>query len=141
MKKYLSIYAISFSLLMVVFTILSIGIFRRSGIVIPFTSVIVTGFIMTIFIALSIFFFRFEKGNSLLNTVIGFVVLLPDLIIMRRTFGDWLFRFSSTIYLLAVMIAVIYSVAVIVVSRKAKKEETNLDRLLQQKQKEEDKKE
>ncbi len=138
MKKYLFIYAVAFTLLMIVFTFLSIAIFRRTEIVIPFTRVVVTGFIMTVFISLSVFFFRLEKGNSIVNTVIGFIILLPDLIIMRRTFGDWLFRFSSTIYLLAVLVAIIYSAAVIVVSRKAKKEEANLNRLLKQKQKEED---
>lgn len=138
MKKYLSIYATSFTLLMIVFTFLSIAIFRRTEIVIPFTKVVLTGFIMAIFITLSVFFFRLEKGNSIINTIIGFLVLLPDLFIMRRTFGAWLFRFSSTIYLLAVLIAIIYSIAVIVVSRKAKKEEENLNRLLKEKHKQEE---
>jgi phosphotransferase system glucose/maltose/N-acetylglucosamine-specific IIC component len=84
----------------------------------------------------AVWFFRLEKGNSLFNTIIGYLVLIPGIFVLRNTFGDYLFRFSWLIYLVIVFVGIIYGVAVFVVSKKYKKEVDDLNGLLNKDSKE-----
>jgi len=130
MKKVLSIWINTFLMTLLVFTLISLGTLRRLNIQLPFIKLVVGALFISLFIALGIFIFKNKKGHPLLNTVLGYLLMVPSIFIMRYVFGILIFRYSFIIYLFIVLVAIIYSVAVMVVSKQYKKEVDELNRLL-----------
>jgi hypothetical protein len=115
----------------ILFILLSLIVLRRAGITYPFLRLEIGAILVTFVISLAVFMFRLEKGSSLLNTILGYVILIPGIFILRSTFGNYLFRFTWLIYILMVFIGIIYGVAVYVVSKKYQKEAKEMNDLLE----------
>jgi hypothetical protein len=127
MKRYLKVYLG----IHLVFLLLAMLVYRRTQVVYPFIRLELGAILISLFVTLSIGMFRFEKGNSILNTIVGYLLLIPGIFILRETFGNYLFRFSWLIYLFMVGVGIIYGVSVIFVSKKYKKEVEDLNKLIQ----------
>lgn len=136
MKDYGKYYLKSYIIVHLIFLLLAMIVFRRAGINYSFMRLEVGALITSAIASLAVWFFRLEKGNSLFNTIIGYLVLIPGIFVLRNTFGDYLFRFSWLIYLVIVFVGIIYGVAVFVVSKKYKKEVDDLNELLNKDSKE-----
>ncbi|NCA66495.1 MAG: hypothetical protein EOM87_00365 [Clostridia bacterium] len=132
-KKTLNRYAISYTIINIVFFLICFAVQRRLNITIAFLKVSAGAFIISIFITLAVTLFKMKKGNEILRIALGFVALSPIVAIARFIFGIAVFRYSFVIYLFALLCAVIYSVAIIVVATRAKKEERTLNDLLNRK--------
>ena len=130
MKKALFIWINTFLITLMVFTLISLGTLRHLNIQLPFLKLVIGAFFISFFIALGIFIFKNKKGHPLLNTVLGYLLMVPSIFIMRTLFCILIFRYSFIIYLFIVLVAVIYTLAVMVVSKRYKKEVEELNRLL-----------
>jgi hypothetical protein len=133
MKRYLNLYLKSFLALNIIFFIIALSIFRRTGNVLPFIRLEFGVFIISLFLALSFFIFRLDKGNSIINVIIGYIVLIPGLFLIRYLFGTALFRFTWLFYILFIIIGIIYGIALYVVSKKYKKLADELNQLIEEK--------
>lgn len=131
MKEYLKIYLKFYLFVHILFILLSLIVLRRAGITYPFLRLEIGAILVTFVISLAVFMFRLEKGSSMLNTILGYVILIPGIFILRSTFGNYLFRFTWLIYILMVFIGIIYGVAVYVVSKKYQKEAKEMNDLLE----------
>lgn len=131
MKEYTKIYLKVYLWVHILFILLSLIVLRRAGITYPFIRLEIGALLVTLVISLAVFMFRLEKGSSLLNTILGYVILIPGIFILRSTFGQYLFRFTWFIYFLMVFIGIIYGVAVYVVSKKYQKEAKEMNDLLE----------
>jgi Ca2+-dependent lipid-binding protein len=109
---------------------LTIGIYRHLNITYPFIKVSIGAFLISLFISLAVTIFKLEKGLSWLNAIIGFIVATPSLFVLRYLFGYSIFRYSFVFYLFIIVVAIIYGIAIMVVSRKAKSEANELNLLL-----------
>lgn len=128
LKRYLKVYLG----IHLVFLLLAMLVYRRTQVVYPFIRLELGAILISLFVTLSIGMFRYEKGNGILNTIAGYLLLIPGIFILRETFGNYLFRFSWLIYLFMVGVGIIYGVSVFVVSRKYKKEVQDLNQLLEE---------
>lgn len=131
MKDYGKYYLKSYIIVHVIFLLLAMIVYRRADINYTFMRLEVGALIITAIASLAVWFFRLEKGSSLFNTIIGYLILIPGIFVLRNTFGNYLFKFSWLIYLVIVFVGIIYGVAVFVVSKKYKKEVDDLNELLQ----------
>ncbi len=139
MKKYFKYFLVSFFLINILMIFLALLVYRNSQIRLPFLRLEIGGLIISAIIGLTVFMFRLEKGNSLVNVIIGYVIMIPGLLVLRNVFGTYLFRSASLIYIIMVVVGIIYGVVVYIVSRRYKSEVELLNRLLEEKsQKEED---
>lgn len=130
MKKYLKTYYKSFFFTSLIMFILSLIIKQRFSVDIGYARIFIATFSMTVFIALAIRVFKTEKGNSIVNTILGYLIIIPTLFIVKRIFGTYLFRFTWTIYIIMAVIGVIYGIALFVASKKYKSEVNELNCLL-----------
>jgi len=99
MKRYLKTYSYIFVIINILLLLLSAGIKFRFNIEVPFIRLCIAGFFISAFIALSWMIFTSRKGNIILKIILGFVALLPIVILLRRSFGPLLFRASFAIYI------------------------------------------
>jgi hypothetical protein len=74
--------------------------------------------------------FKAHIINGLVSTVLGFLAVLPVVFIMRRIFGVFIFKFSFMIYVLSILIAVIYGIAIVILSKKYQNDDRYLNELL-----------
>lgn len=95
--------------------------------------------IISALVASSITLFKMKKGNDILKAFLGLLPLLPITLVLRNIYGTAVFRASVFLWILAAIFVVSYSLAVVVVSSKAKKEEKELNHLLKDKTKDEKK--
>lgn len=130
MKDYGKYYLKSYIIIHLIFLLLSMIVYRRADINYSFMRLEIGALIVSAIISLAIWFFRLEKGNSLLNILIGYLVIIPGIFVLRNTFGTYLFRFTWLIYIVIVLVGIIYGVAVFIVSKKYKKEVADLNEML-----------
>jgi len=130
MKKFGRRFTNSFIFINVFMLFLTIGIYRHLNITYPFIKVSIGAFLISLFISLAVTIFKLEKGLSWLNAIIGFIVATPSLFVLRYLFGYSIFRYSFVFYLFIIVVAIIYGIAIMVVSRKAKSEANELNLLL-----------
>ncbi|MDD3122228.1 MAG: DUF3021 family protein [Candidatus Izemoplasmatales bacterium] len=130
MKKFGRRFTNSFIFINVFMLFLTIGIYRHLNITYPFIKVSIGAFLISLFISLAVTIFKLEKGLSWLNAIIGFIVATPSLFVLRYLFGYSIFRYSFVSYLFIIVVAIIYGIAIMVVSRKAKSEANELNLLL-----------
>lgn len=133
MKDYIKRYAYTYAIVSFVFLIVCFVIQKRLNIGIPFYKAGVGTILISLLIALSITIFKIKKGNFIIKIILGFVALLPIVLIMRRVFGVIVFRYSFIAYLFVCLCGIIYGIALLVASKKVKKEAKYLNRLLENK--------
>ncbi|MCX5775643.1 MAG: hypothetical protein NTV44_04710, partial [Firmicutes bacterium] len=92
--------------------------------------VVIYVLLIALFITLSIFLFKLKKGNGILKAALGLVALMPIPLLLRHLYGLAIFRFSFVLYILFVVCIVTYTVTVLIIAKKAKKEENELNVLL-----------
>lgn len=143
MKDFLKIYLIVYLVVNITFLILSAIVYQVSGYTYPFIRIALGAIIMAGIVGFAVWLFRLEKGNSLLNIILGYIALIPAIFVLRNVFGNYLFRFTWAIYMVIVAVGIIYGVAVYVVTKKHQKEVAALNELLERddKKKESDQKE
>lgn len=129
-KRYLGVYLIVHLL----FLVLAVIVFRRAEVSYPFVRLEIGALLISVILTASISLFRMEKGNSVVNTILGYLVIIPAIFLLRTVFGAYLFRFSWLIYIAMVLVGIIYGIAVWVVSLKYKKEVQDLNQMLQAKE-------
>jgi len=130
MRKALSIWIRSFLYTLLAFTVISGLALRRLNIQLPYLRLIIGAVMISFFVALGILIFKSKKGNPLINTILGYLTMVPSVLIMRSVFGILIFRYSFVIYLFIVLVGVIYTVSVMVVSKRYKNEAQELNKLL-----------
>jgi flagellar biosynthesis component FlhA len=130
MRKTLSIWTRSFLSTLLAFTVISVLVLRRLNIQLPYLRLIIGAVMISFFVALGILIFKSKKGNPLINTILGYLTMVPSVLIMRSVFGILIFRYSFVIYLFIVLVGVIYAIAVMVVSKRYKNEAQELNKLL-----------
>ncbi len=138
MKKYISIYLKVFLIINLVFMVLAIVVFRRADIRLPFAKLELGVIIMSAIISLAIFIYKLEKGNSIVNVILAYLIVIPSLFVLRNNFGTYLFRSAWVIYILMIIIGIIYGIALLFVSKKYKAEVEQLNKLIKEKTEEEE---
>jgi membrane protein implicated in regulation of membrane protease activity len=139
MKKWFNLFTKTFFFTAIGFALVAIGVIRRLNLELPYLRLSAGVLIIALLFSLAILLFKSSKGNGVLHAILAFAVILPSVFVLRFVFGIAVFRFSSVIYLLMVLFAVLYAIALVVVSRKAKKEANGLNQLLNETRKEPEK--
>ena len=134
MKKYLNTFAKTFFFSSLPFIVLSFFIMRRTEIDMLYVRVTIGNILFSLFISLAITIFKSNKGNGVVNAVLGYILILPALIVFRRVFGEYLFSSVWVIYIIMVVVGIIYGVALLIASKKYKSEVDELNRLLLKKE-------
>lgn len=135
MKDFIRRWAYAYSIVNIVFLIVSFVILRRLNIDVPFLRLSLGAIAISLFIASSVSVFK-SNINGIMRTVLGFLLILPIVFITRKVFGVLVFRFSIAVFIFALICSIIYALAVFTVSKKYKKEEVALNELLRKRQSE-----
>jgi len=130
MKDYGRIYLKVYLIMHLVFLLLALIVLRRAQVTYAFIRLEIGAILVSAIVGFAVWLFRLEKGNSLINTILGYLVIIPSIFVLRNTFGQYLFRFTWLIYVVMVCVGIIYGIAVWVVSKKYKKEVADLNQLL-----------
>jgi hypothetical protein len=130
MKAFLKRFIISFVIVNIVFLGVAMFVVHQFGIELGYIRLSLGTFAVTLFVAFSITLFKARIIHSLVSTAFGFVALLPVVFIMSGIFGVFIFKFSFMIYVLSILIAVIYGISIVVVSKKYQKDDRDLNELL-----------
>ncbi|MBI9008606.1 MAG: hypothetical protein JEZ05_01120 [Tenericutes bacterium] len=133
MRKYMKTFYKTFFITSLLTIVLNLIIIRRFSIALAYVKISVSVLLISIFVALAIRVFKSEKGRGYINAILGFLLIIPALLIIRSTYGTYLFRFTYTIYIIIAVIGLIYGVALLVASKKYKTEVNELNRLLLEK--------
>jgi multisubunit Na+/H+ antiporter MnhE subunit len=105
-------------------------VLRRTEYQYPFIRIQLGLLVISLIVTLAFWLFKLENKYSVLNTILGYIVLIPAIFLLRTVYGNYLFRFTWMIYIIVVVVGIIYGVAVYVVSKKYKKEVDELNELL-----------
>jgi len=135
MKKYFNTFVKTFFFTSLPMILLALIILRRNDIRMPYALLTVGTITMSLIIAAAIRVFKSEKGKSIVNAILGYIIIIPALVVFRFMFGIYLFRRASELYILIAIVGVIYGVALFVASKKYKSEVKELNRLLLDKEK------
>jgi len=135
MKDFIRRWAYAYSIVNIVFLIVSFVILRRLNIDVPFLRLSLGAIAISLFIASSVSVFK-SNINGIMRTVLGFLLILPIVFITRKVFGVLVFRVSVAVFIFALICSIIYALAVFTVSKKYKKEEVALNELLRKRQSE-----
>ncbi|HOI86157.1 MAG TPA: DUF3021 family protein [Acholeplasmataceae bacterium] len=130
MKDYGKIYLKVYLITHLVFLLLALVVLRRAQVTYAFIRLEIGAILVSAIVGFAVWLFRLEKGNSLINTILGYLIIIPSIFVLRNTFGQYLFRFTWLIYVVMVCVGIIYGIAVWVVSKKYKKEVKDLNELL-----------
>lgn len=130
MKDYGKIYLKVYIIIHLIFLLLALIVYRRAQVTYAFIRLEIGAIITSAIVGFAVWLFRLEKGNSLVNTILAYIVIIPSIFVLRNTFGQYLFRFTWLIYVVMVFVGIIYGLAVWVVSKKYKKEVDDLNKLL-----------
>lgn len=133
MKEFGKLYLKVFFIIHLISLVLAFMVLRRTEYNYPFIRIELGILLISLISSFSIWLFKLEKGYSLLNTVLGYLVFIPALFVLRFVYGNYLFRFTWLIYVIMVIIGIMYGIAVYVVSKKYKKEVDELNELLKHK--------
>ncbi len=133
--KYIQRWVYSFAITCVVLILFNLGVYVRLGLNPGYIRVTLGAILISALIAASITIFKMKKGNDVLKAFLGLLPLLPINLIMRSIYGVVVFRAAVFFWTLALIFAVAYSLAVVIISHKAKKEEKELNVLLKDKEK------
>ncbi len=134
--KYIQRWVYSFAITSLVLVLFNLGVYARLSINLGYIRVALGALTISALIAASITLFKMKKGNDILKAFLGVLPLLPITLVMRNIYGTAVFRASFFLWILVVIFVVAYTLAVVFVSSKAKKEASELNFLLKDKEKE-----
>jgi len=134
MKTYGKLYLKIYFIMSLISLFLAFMVLRRTDYQYPFIRIQLGLLIISLIVTLAFYLFKLEKGHSVFNTILGYIVLIPAIFLLRTVYGNYLFRFTWMIYISVVVVGIIYGVAVYVVSKRYKKEVDELNELLHQDQ-------
>jgi len=134
MKRYLKLFAYSYTIISFFVCMLALGINRYFEIALPLRALFFGAVFISLLVALSILVFKKTWGNGVLNVLVGYLVIFPVPFVLRAMFGTYLFQRSIAIYVLGFIYAALYSLVVLYASIKNKKTEEKLNSLLKDKQ-------
>ncbi len=137
--KFIQRWVYSFAITSVALIFFNLFVILRFGVNLGYIRVAIGALIISVLVASSITLFKMKKGNDILKAVLGILPLLPITLVLRNMYGVAVFRASVFLWILAAIFVVAYSLAVVIVSSKAKKEEKELNTLLKDKTKDEQK--
>lgn len=130
MKKYFNIFTKTLFFLSLIMILISFIITRVTDHTMLYTKITIGGIIMALIIAFAIIIFQSNKGNGVINTILGYIIIIPALFVFRAMFGQYLFYRIWYLYILILIIGVIYVIALFFASKKYKSEVKELNRLL-----------
>ncbi|TNF07622.1 MAG: DUF3021 family protein [Bacillota bacterium] len=130
MKLYSKLYLKIYFIMSLISLVLAFMVLRRTDYQYPFIRIQLGLLVISLIVTLAFWLFKLESKHSVLNTVLGYIVLIPAIFLLRTVYGNYLFRFTWIIYIIVVVVGIIYGVAVYVVSKKYKKEVDELNELL-----------
>ena len=90
MKKYFSIFAKTFFFTTILLMLFAILVKARSGFTMAYVRVTIGAVLISIFIALGVTIFKSEKGKGYINAILGYIIVIPALIVFRNIFGTYL---------------------------------------------------
>ena len=134
MKKYLNTLAKTFLITTIPLILIAAFIYRRFDVQIGYNRVTIGALLIALIIALAIRVFKSEKGKPIVNAILGYIIIVPALLVVRRVFGDYLFSRVWVIYIVIAAVGIIYAIALYVASKKYKTEVDELNRLLLKKE-------
>ena len=137
MKKYISIFFKFLFFINIIYIILATIVFRRLDIRLSFVKLEIGVLIISVILSLAIYIMKLEKGNSIVNVILGYIIIIPSLYVVRNNFGTYLFKSAWLIYILMIVVGIIYGVVLYVLNKKYKEEVDHLNKLLEEKKKEE----
>lgn len=138
MKKYGNILVKTTFILILLMVFITGAIYRVTNVRLAYTRVTVGTLIMSLIIAAAIIVFKSEKGKGYINAILGYIIIIPALFVFRIIFGTYLFKRIWYLYILIAIIGIIYGIALWVASRKYETEVTELNRLLLNKEEDEE---
>jgi phosphotransferase system glucose/maltose/N-acetylglucosamine-specific IIC component len=130
MKDYGRIYLKVYLVINIIAIFLSLLVYRVANYTYNYIRLAVGTLIISLIVSLAFWFFKREKGHSVVNIILGYLIIIPAIFVLRNVFGKYLFRVSWLIYIIIVGVSIIYGIAVYVVSKKYKKEVADLNELL-----------
>ncbi len=130
MKQYSRYFYKTLLITNIIYVLLSWIIVSRRNITLPFLRLELGAILISLIIGLAYYIFKSEKGNSIINVILAYVLVLPSLLVFRANFGQILFRSAAFIYIIFVIVGVIYSIALYVASKKYQSETNDLNSLL-----------
>lgn len=130
MKRFKHSVLNSLLIINIIYVLLSLGVYRRTQERMPFIKLEIGALMIALILGLAYSIYKSEKGHPILNSIIAYVLVLPSLFIIRRSFGNLIFRSISYLYIIFVIFGIIYSIALFIASKKYKKEVDNLNQLL-----------
>ena len=113
-----------------IYVILAGIIYRRRDISLPFIRLELGAIVIALIITAAISIYRSEKGHTLINIILAYILVLPSLYVFRNNFGRLLFRSAAVLYIIFITIGIIYGVALYIASRKYKQEVDDLNAML-----------
>lgn len=137
MKNYLKRFAYSFIAVTVFMLFLALIIRRVSDIEVSYIRITSASLFISAFISLAWSIFKMNRWNEILRIGLGFIALIPIVIMFRLSFAEILFKTTFVIYIVGLLVGLAYAIAVVVVSSKAKKEEKALNKMISDSKKEE----
>ncbi len=137
--KFIQRWVYCFAITSVALILFNLFVILRFSVNLGYIRVAIGALIISVLVASSITLFKMKKGNDILKAFLGILPLLPITLVLRNMYGTGVFRATVFLWILAAIFVVAYSLAVVVVSSKAKKEEKELNTLLQDKTKDEPK--
>lgn len=132
MKKYLTLFGILFLGISVVFTLVAAAVVWQLNIQMSYVKLTAGALLEAGILSGAVLVFRRKAGKPLGNVIGGFLLVLPAIFVLRQTLGILVFRFSFILYSFAILCALIYGIAVVVVYRKVRKESSDLNGLLKE---------
>ncbi|XFA99300.1 hypothetical protein ACAG96_01665 [Candidatus Izemoplasma sp. B36] len=130
MKKYFNTFAKTFFFTAILLMLFAVLVKARSGFTMAYVRLTIGALLMSIFIALAITIFRSEKGKGYINAILGYIIVIPALFVFRNIFGTYLFTRAWIIFIVIGIVGIIYGIALLVASKKYKTEVDELNRLL-----------
>lgn len=137
MKKYSGIFLKFLFIINIIYIILATIVYRRVDIRLTFVRLEIGVLIISLILSLATYIMKLEKGNSIVNVILGYIIIVPSLYVVRNNFGIYLFRSVWLIYILMVVVGIIYGVVLYVLNKKYKDEVKHLNELLEEKKKQE----
>ncbi|MGD9761182.1 MAG: hypothetical protein AB7U52_01940 [Candidatus Izemoplasmatales bacterium] len=137
MKKYSGIFLKFLFIINIIYIILATIVYRRLDIRLTFVRLEIGVLIISLILSLATYIMKLEKGNSIVNVILGYIIIVPSLYVVRNNFGIYLFRSVWLIYILMVVVGIIYGVVLYVLNKKYKDEVKHLNELLEEKKKQE----
>ncbi|HAX02473.1 MAG: hypothetical protein A2Y45_04250 [Tenericutes bacterium GWC2_34_14] len=132
MKDYGRIYLKVYLVINIIAIFLSLIVLRVASYTYNYIRLAIGTLVISLIVSLAFWFFKREKGHSLINIILGYLIIIPAIFVLRNVFGQYLFRVSWLIYIVIAGVGMIYGIAVYVVSKKYKKEVADLNELLHQ---------